>query len=286
MTHYAAINHSTRISPADFADMCEAIDIGLKSYAADLGRLPSTVTPVASAAAVPAGYVPAHLLGPADVPGAGGYHDVDVNGNPYIKSFADIYLDHGGVPIASTQAEFDTSVLSAFSHEFFETEGDPPCNLYAAINKNKETALERCDACEDIGWPVTLKSGRVCFISSYLLDTWFNPLNKKGPFDKTKTIKRAMSLSPFGGGYMIMQALRGAPTQFTGDASSSVEDEEPFDPSGTEEPARVHVVGNTRVIAGPKMPLWKLEHKLLHGRIGRRIHKHGGIVAPNATPAA
>lgn len=265
MTHYAAINQSPRVSAADFSDMCEAVNLGFKAYAQDLGKTLSTCTPVANADAAPENSVLAWLVPDADVPGAGGYHDQS-KGRPYIKAFVNIYLDNGGSVIAETEAAFNTSILGAWTHEHFEADDDAPCNFYAAINTTKETARERCDACEDIGWPVKLASGRTVYISDYLQDGWFNAEDTTGPYDKCKKLSKPFSLSPLGGGYMIMQDLKGSATQYTGDGS----DDDGFDPS-----CNVHQLeSGLYVVSGPKMPLWKLEHKIANGRIGQRIVRH------------
>ena len=260
------------ISAQDFADAIEAMNLALPVFCGAHDFAPSTVVAATSPSEAKPGDVVAHWTYQPDVAGAGGYHDVDGHAIPYIKSFTEPYLSNGGSIIAETADAFDSSAFGALSHEFFETKLDPPCNLYATMGPRRETAVEACDAGEDLGWPVALKSGRTVYVSTFLLRSWFER-GAAGPYDHTNTITGPFKLSPKGGGYMIVQALSGQATQVTGDAIGDFDDASEL--QATEEPCQVHDLGGgRRLVAGPKVPAWTLELKKSRGRVSRRAHHH------------
>lgn len=246
----AAINlDPDHVSDVDFADMVEAAQLHLNAYAEAKGELPATIRAVASEADAAADEYCHFIVYRPDVEGAGGYHDRDSRGMPFARTFTKPYLDNGGKVIAETEADFDSSVLAAFTHENAEMKGDRYCNGYAQENAIRETALEECDACEDIGFPVKLASGRVCWVSDFLLDAWF-AAGTPGPWDYCGKLTGPFTLSPLGGGYMIVQSLRGRPVQQTSDMRM--------------------ISPHASIVHGPKFPAWKLELKTTHGRAAKR----------------
>lgn len=112
-----------------------------------------------------------------------GFHDVDQYGHAYARVFWDPIRDNGG-----TLTSGPNSLSVTIDHESKETRGDRFCQEWDERPDGTETALELCDACEDVSYDVPTNGGPVA-MSDHLLPAWFvadapKPYTRCGSVDK------------------------------------------------------------------------------------------------------
>jgi len=124
----------------------------------------------------------------SDVPGAGGYHDVDGNFIPYAKVFIND-LTNAGIPWTV-----------GLSHEVLEMLADPFANLMVAVSPSylfsKFYMQEVGDPVEDYYYTI----GGIQ-VSDFVYPSYFIP-NSGPPYDKLNIITQPLQVSP--GGYQIV----------------------------------------------------------------------------------
>jgi hypothetical protein len=134
---------------------------------------------------IPAGYWWLVILDDADVAGAGGYHDLTVEGLPLGKVFAKTEMAAG--------AEWSV----AASHELLEMLEDPDINLTVLrMNEENEPLLysyEVCDACEADKFGYRIDN---ILISDFVYPSWFedftHPAGTK--YDHKNYVKKPFEL--------------------------------------------------------------------------------------------
>jgi hypothetical protein len=151
---------------------------------------------VASASAAPAGAVLAYFLYNTDVAGALGYHDVDPNGNPYIRIFVETILGNGGTTLTGS-----LSVSVCAGHEADEEDVDPSCASTATASNGDVWALEVCDPVEASSYNVILSGGSAVAVSDFVYPSFFDPQGT-APFDHTGVVTAPFTIAQ--GGYAII----------------------------------------------------------------------------------
>jgi len=124
----------------------------------------------------------------SDVPGAGGYHDVDNNNIPYAKVFINSFNNMG----------FSWTV--GLSHEILEMLADPYVNTLLAVSPSflfsKFYMQEVGDPVEDYYYVIDNIQ-----VSDFVYPNYFIP-NSSPPYDKLGILKQPLQVSP--GGYQIV----------------------------------------------------------------------------------
>jgi rRNA maturation protein Nop10 len=125
----------------------------------------------------------------SDVPGAGGYHDVDSLGNPYIKLFT-----------STVDSLKDTpgSLLVTLTHEICETEADAPASFWGQRGDGSMIALETGDPVEDASYSIQDKHGNVGHVTNFVTPAWFDTSDKHGPYDHMGLLKAPYTRTPNG----------------------------------------------------------------------------------------
>lgn len=154
---------------------------------------------------IPANALQLAILDNSDQAGALGYHDVDHNGNPIGKVFAEEDIKYG------------SSLSVTISHELLELLGDPKITsvfeLATGPGEVTQYAYELCDACEDdsLGYRINGVP-----LSDFVYPSWFSdPKNPaKGPYDFCGKITAPLQL--LAGGYIGTQLVKnGVPQGWT-----------------------------------------------------------------------
>jgi len=191
-TVFALINESKIYSDADVQRMAAVLGKQLALHLAPVHGLVPGVVFVPNGTQPPAGACPTYILPKSDVPGAGGYHDEDGSGVPYIKVFDDA-TDGTLVGPASMPV--------VLSHEMGEVVGDWSANLWAEAGDGTEHAYELCDATEDDVYEIDGMS-----VSNFLYRAFFDPKAEKGSrFDYLGVVTQPFATRPKG--YQIVRAI-------------------------------------------------------------------------------
>ncbi len=156
--------------------------------------------------AIPVGARQLAILDNSDQAGALGYHDVDQNGNPIGKVFAEEDIKYG------------SSLSVTISHELLEMLGDPSITKTFDLpgpgaGEVTQYAYELCDACEDdtLGYRIN-----GVLLSDFVYPAWFSdPKNPAaGPYDFCGKIEAPLQL--LAGGYIGTQLVKnGVPQGWT-----------------------------------------------------------------------
>lgn len=194
---YANPSQPTVLPDTDAANIVEALNLQNNDVVAAWGAAKqATHVLVANAAAAPAGAVLAYFLYNADVAGALGYHDVDPQGNPYIRVFVETILSNGGTTLTGS-----LSVSVVAGHEADEEDVDPSCTATATAANGDVWALEVGDPVESSSYNVTLADGSVIAVSDFVYPSFFDP-QANAPFDQTGVVSAPFTLAQ--GGYAII----------------------------------------------------------------------------------
>lgn len=200
---------SPSLSDDDMAKIVEALNLQAPAIAA-AWSLPQNSHVVATVETVPTGAVKAYFLPTADEADALGYHDLDPEGDPYIRVFVDTILRNGGTALTGA-----VSVSVCASHEAAEEAVDPQCQSYSVPESSgSEVAVEVADPVESSSYQVTLADGSSVAVSDFVFPSFFNPTGA-APFDQLGQVT-----SPFqilSGGYEIVKDSSGNVTQVFGD---------------------------------------------------------------------
>ena len=195
MITLAWINQSDgQLQEADCVRIVEALNLQSAHVAAGLGIAVANL--VAAPGAAPAGAVKAYFLPNADVAGALGYHDVDPQGDPYIRVFTETVLAAGGTALSGA-----VSISVCASHEMCEAVYDPSCTGTATDAKGQVWALETADPVESLFYPVTCADGTVVDVSDFVLPAFFDPAGV-GPFDHLGHLTEPFTIAT--GGYAVI----------------------------------------------------------------------------------
>jgi hypothetical protein len=194
---YANPSQPAALPDTDAANIVEALNIQNKDVVAAWGpaKRASHVL-VASAAAAPAGAVLAYFLYNSDVAGALGYHDVDPNGNPYIRFFVETILSNNGTTLTGS-----LSVSVCAGHEADEEDVDPSCTSTATAANGDVWALEVGDPVESSSYNITVADGGAVAVSDFVYPSFFDPQGT-APFDHTGVITAPFTIAQ--GGYAII----------------------------------------------------------------------------------
>jgi hypothetical protein len=201
---YPNTGQPSALPDADAANIVEALNLQNKDVVATWGAAKqASHVLVASAAAAPAGAMLAYFLYNSDVAGALGYHDVDPNGNPYIRVFVETILSNGGTTLTGS-----LSVSVCAGHEADEEDVDPSCTATATAGNGDTWALEVSDPVESSSYNVTLADGSQIAVSDFVYPSFFDPQGT-APFDHTGVITAPFTIAQ--GGYAIInnQAVYG-----------------------------------------------------------------------------
>lgn len=211
-------------------------------FAAAWDQTPTRVTyyPDESKAPPADRQIRAYFFDEPDVADAGGYHDRDPHGNPYIKTFVTPYLDNG-----ATVMDAPDSILGAFTHELCETDQDPDAGEWVQMPESHIlVAKEMCDPVQDTGYRIRLTNGVAGYVTNFLTPKWFVPEARNVKFDYMGILTAPFTKTD--GGYWILLNYRG-------DSYDAVS-----------------------VDFGEKFPAWKKALKLgQHSRASRRLG--GGV---------
>jgi len=136
---------------------------------------------------IPANTYIIYLMDNSDVNGALAYHDL-LSDIPYGKVFAKTVIANGGVLLYEPTLKLPT-VAQTLAHEVFELIIDPRCNVwwmnyYTGIL----VAAEVCDPVENNVVVVTLPNGTKVGMSDWILPSWQDAQNTKGPFNHLNTL--------------------------------------------------------------------------------------------------
>lgn len=154
-------------------------------------------------AKVPAGHVKAYLLPNLDVANALGYHDVDPQGDPYVRVGTRACLEHGG-----TVLQGPISISACASHEACELAADPNCDQWATTNTfGTSVAVETADPVEGYAYNIHLGDGQLVAVSDFVFPAWFDMNNVAGPFDQMRVTTAPQRMAK--GGYEITRDASG-----------------------------------------------------------------------------
>lgn len=188
-------NGALTLSDADAASIVAALNLQVPDLKAAWPTLPVITNVVATVNTVPSGALKAYFLANADVAGALGYHDVDPQGDPYIRVFTETVLSNGGSALSGS-----VSISVCASHEMCEAAVDPKCTATATSPTGHSWALETADPVESNFYTVTTPLGIVVAVSDFVYPAFFQ--NSPGPYDKLGILKAPFSIAP--GGYAII----------------------------------------------------------------------------------
>ncbi len=178
-------NHSKHRTESEVQKATAAVAMQLARDIAPIYGSVQGIEYVPPGATATADSSPCDIADTIDAPGAGGYHDEDENGVPYIKILAS--EDLGPV----------------LSHENAEISQDAPANRWSDMGDGSSVAWELCDATESD----TYEIGGVK-VSNFVYPAWFDPKAGKGQkFDYLDLLKAPFTMTP--GGYMIVRTEPG-----------------------------------------------------------------------------
>jgi hypothetical protein len=166
-------------------------------------------------------------------PGALAYHTQGYDGKIYSYTLVSTILKSGGCIINpydifkkddkpdriynnEEQKKFKqiSSVASALSHEILETLVDPTCNIFWNSYKGGKSTMycaEICDMVQDKNIVLHV-DGLDVHLSNFVLPSWKDQMNKKGPFDYRGILKNNFTLDA--GGYAETYGILGSKTIF------------------------------------------------------------------------
>jgi hypothetical protein len=205
LTKLAVINESKRVTTSDVGLMVAAVRRQVTQAARLIDRY---VPSIRTARGAPVGSVPLLIVDNPDVANALGYHDVDPRGVPYGRVFVDPVLDNGGSALGDA-GDPSLSVSAVLSHEVLEWWYDPACNDWSDRGRSS-VAKELCDPVENDYYLIDGVA-----VSNFVLPAWFNPLDKRGPWDRLGRLFGPFTMTH--GGYWIEMADGGVRQVFADD---------------------------------------------------------------------
>jgi hypothetical protein len=215
----AWINVSKKsLSDADAARIVEALNLQAPSVAQAWSIPVNSHLLAANADSVPAGAVKAYFLPNADIADALGYHDVDPEGDPYIRVFVDTVLQNGGTVLSGA-----VSVSVCAAHEAAEEAVDPQCSSYSGAEPDgNKVAIEVADPVEENSYQVSLSDGTSVDVTDFVFPAFFDPTSP-GPFDQLGLVSQPFEILK--GGYEIVENPAGKVSQVFGEDYSKWRDE-------------------------------------------------------------
>jgi len=133
------------------------------------------------------------------VSGSLAYHS-ETGNIPFANVFVKTVLQYGGAVLLGATNSVPT-VAQAFSHEIFEMIGNMNVNVWWQLNNGYLVPGEVCDPVEGNLVRVTVGSA-VVGLSDYILPSWSDPQETKGPFNYLNTLTKPFQLAK--GGYVVL----------------------------------------------------------------------------------
>lgn len=225
MAQIAIVNQSALVSDDDGFSMTQAMNLMLPQFCKDW-KLPLFTAVYVGKKQATSILWKVYLRDTTDHEGALGYHE-QVNNISVGYVFVNTIFSYGGVMLYSPNPGTFT-VSQTLCHEIFELLSDSNANLWAD-NWDAGTfyAYESCDPVQSNlikvtvskkitipAKPLKLTNGKfqasksstktvntVVGLSDWVLPSWFDPQEKKGPFNYLKTLKKPFQID--NGGYAI-----------------------------------------------------------------------------------
>lgn len=251
----SVINMSDRVSDADVERMVYIAGTQLARDVAPVHGLVPALEFVPKGGRPNPDGAPCWILDVPDMPGVGGYHGEDDQGNPFIKVFANPPLDTGGTVLHGSN-----SVSSILTHEIDELVGDGPGNKWVDGPDGSDYAYELCDATESDVYEIEGVS-----VSNFLYPAFFDPQATAGSrLDHNGVVSAPFATRP--DGYQIKRTEPGVVSNVFGEQHQ-------------------HVISTPRfhyfLAFGPKYAEHKKAGKILKAR--RRVrffHAHARASSP------
>lgn len=184
----AVINQSTMIVDIDGSNMVMALNILLPKFCTSwsISQVDAVYIPKNSIN-IPETAYRIYLLDTADIDGVLAYHTLrsDI---PYGNVFVNTILSSGGVILYEASQTMST-VAQCLAHEVFELLIDPRCNIWwMNFNTGQLFAGEVCDPVQSNVVLITLSNGVNVGLSDWILPSWQDAQNTKGPFNYLNTL--------------------------------------------------------------------------------------------------
>lgn len=162
----------------------------------------------------PYGYVPAVALNSPDAAGALGYHALDPEGRPYMRSFLDVIPNR---VVLADPFERCASLAAVMLHEAAETAVDVSAALYQDVEFRAPdgqvydfVALEVCDPVQEYSKRYKV-DGSLVEAPDFVLPDWFGTeITKGNHVDWLRKVSKPLELGE--GGYVIVADRRGRDT--------------------------------------------------------------------------
>jgi hypothetical protein len=168
--------------------MVTALNMLLPQFCRDWSINPFTAVYVPkTSTSIPANTYIIYLMDNTDVAGTLAYHDLSSD-IPYGKVFAKTVIANGGVLLYEPTLKLPT-VAQTLAHEVFELIVDPRCTMWwMNYNTGLLIASEVCDPVENNVVVVTLPNGTKVGMSDWILPSWQDVQNTRGPFNHLNTL--------------------------------------------------------------------------------------------------
>jgi hypothetical protein len=189
------------VQDSDLDKIVEALNFQAYHHLADhWGNIRIAHEVLASGAQAPSGaqgVVKAYLLANSDVADALGYHDVDPQGDPYIRVFTEPILTNGGTVLSGS-----LSVSACASHEACEEAVDPQCQEVVMAPNGDVWCVEVGDPVQDNSYDVTLKDGSMVAVSDFVTPQFFEAASPGARYDYLQVLSEPFTIAS--GGYAII----------------------------------------------------------------------------------
>lgn len=203
---FVVLNKSTLVTPAEAAQMTQAVASQLWWQAAPAWGRKAPAMRLDSSAGKPGEWV-INILDTPDQADALGWHTEDPGGKVYGNIFAKPVFDAGGDACSR-----ELSVSSVLSHEALETMFDWTVNLWADDGYGTLWSYEVCDPCEADSYPIVLNGART-MVSNFVLPSFFDGAST-GKVDWLGTCAGPFLLAARG--YAVTIKTIGQPSQIFG----------------------------------------------------------------------
>lgn len=141
--------------------------------------------------------VKAYFLANSDVAEALGYHDVDPQGDPYIRVFVEPVLTNGGTVLSGS-----LSVSACASHEACEEAVDPLCGSTVQSPDGHTWCVEVGDPVQNNSYDIDLPDGTTVAVSDFVTPQFFEAAVTGAKYDYLGTLSEPFTIAP--GGYAII----------------------------------------------------------------------------------
>lgn len=141
--------------------------------------------------------IKAYFLANSDVADALGYHDVDPQGDPYIRVFTEPILQNGGSALSGS-----LSISSCASHEACEEAVDPSCGSVILAPNGDVWCVEVGDPVQNYFYDITLSDGSTVAVSDFVTPQFFEPAQAGAKYDFLGLATSPFAVCP--GGYAIV----------------------------------------------------------------------------------